>query len=206
MGCAIIHVNGDDAEEVLRATRLAVEYQRRFRKDVIVDLLCYRQWGHNELDEPFFTNPTMYKIIRWVPLPVTVSEIPSFLFFFKFIEFSSFHCHSRSRKSIPDSYADQLISEGLMTEEERGQIKTTYYAMLNDRLNNMTLYSPPPTNLQGRWGDLVEPQNRVSFWDTGVALPLLQFVGAKSVDIPEEIQLHSHLRKTHVQVLKEHLA
>uniref|UniRef100_A0A9J8AG89 2-oxoadipate dehydrogenase complex component E1 n=1 Tax=Cyprinus carpio carpio TaxID=630221 RepID=A0A9J8AG89_CYPCA len=168
VGCAIIHVNGDDAEEVLRATRLAVEYQRRFRKDVIIDLLCYRQWGHNELDEPFFTNPAMYKIIR-------------------------------SRKSIPDSYADQLIAEGLMTEEERGQIKTTYYAMLNDRLNNMTLYSPPPTNLQGRWGDLVEPQNRVSFWDTGVALPLLQFVGAKSVDIPEEIQLHSHLRKTHVQ-------
>ncbi|XP_048013795.1 probable 2-oxoglutarate dehydrogenase E1 component DHKTD1, mitochondrial [Megalobrama amblycephala] len=168
VGCAIIHVNGDDAEEVLRATRLAVEYQRRFRKDVIVDLLCYRQWGHNELDEPFFTNPAMYKIIR-------------------------------SRKSIPDSYADQLVSEGLMTEEERGQIKTTYYAMLNDRLNNMTLYSPPPTNLQGRWGDLVEPQNRVSLWDTGVALPLLQFVGAKSVDIPEEIQMHSHLRKTHVQ-------
>uniref|UniRef100_A0A672NNA8 2-oxoadipate dehydrogenase complex component E1 n=1 Tax=Sinocyclocheilus grahami TaxID=75366 RepID=A0A672NNA8_SINGR len=168
VGCAIIHVNGDDAEEVLRATRLAVEYQRRFRKDVIIDLLCYRQWGHNEMDEPFFTNPAMYTIIR-------------------------------SRKSIPDSYADQLIAEGLMTEEECGQIKTTYYAMLNDRLNNMTLYSPPPTNLQGRWGDLVEPQNRVSFWDTGIALPLLQFVGAKSVDIPEEIQLHSHLRKTHVQ-------
>lgn len=80
VGCAIIHVNGDDAEEVLRATRLAVEYQRRFRKDVIVDLLCYRQWGHNELDEPFFTNPTMYKIIRLVPLPVTVLEIQGFIF------------------------------------------------------------------------------------------------------------------------------
>uniref|UniRef100_A0A8B9JIJ3 2-oxoadipate dehydrogenase complex component E1 n=1 Tax=Astyanax mexicanus TaxID=7994 RepID=A0A8B9JIJ3_ASTMX len=168
VGCAVIHVNGDDAEEVLRATRLAVEYQRRFRKDVIVDLLCYRQWGHNELDEPFFTNPAMYKIIR-------------------------------SRKSIPDSYADQLVSEGLMTEEECGSIKTTYYSMLNDRLANMTLYSPPPTNLQGRWGDLVEPQSRVSSWDTGVAVPLLQFVGAKSVDIPEEIQVHGHLRKTHVQ-------
>lgn len=168
VGCAIIHVNGEDAEEVLRATRLAVEYQRRFRKDVIVDLLCYRQWGHNELDEPFFTNPAMYKIIR-------------------------------SRNSIPDSYADLLISEGLMTEEERGKIKTSHFAMLNDRLSNMTLYSPPPTNLQGRWGDLVEPQNRVSSWDTGVALPLLQFVGAKSVEIPDEIQMHSHLRKTHVQ-------
>lgn len=66
VNCAMIHVNGDDAEEVLRATRLAVEYQRLFRKDVIVDLICYRQWGHNELDEPFFTNPAMYKIIRSV--------------------------------------------------------------------------------------------------------------------------------------------
>lgn len=64
VGCGVIHVNGDDPEEVVRATRLAVEYQRQFRRDVIVDLLCYRQWGHNELDEPFFTNPSMYKIIR----------------------------------------------------------------------------------------------------------------------------------------------
>ncbi|XP_023254198.1 probable 2-oxoglutarate dehydrogenase E1 component DHKTD1, mitochondrial, partial [Seriola lalandi dorsalis] len=63
----------------------------------------------------------------------------------------------------------------------------------------MTLYSPPPTNLQGRWGDLVEPQDRVTTWDTGVPIPLLQFVGARSVDIPEQIQLHSHLGKTHAQ-------
>lgn len=87
-----------------------------------------------------------------------------------------------------------------MTEEERGQIKTAHYGMLNDRLANMTLYSPPSTNLQGRWGDLVEPQARISTWDTGLPAPLLQFVGAKSVAIPEEIQVHSHLRKTHVQV------
>uniref|UniRef100_A0A8C5H4P2 2-oxoadipate dehydrogenase complex component E1 n=1 Tax=Gouania willdenowi TaxID=441366 RepID=A0A8C5H4P2_GOUWI len=168
VNCAVIHVNGDDAEEVVRATRLAVEYQRRFRKDVFLDLICYRQWGHNELDEPFFTNPAMYKIIR-------------------------------SRKSVPDSYSDQLVSEGLMTAEERDQIKSEFYSMLNDKLSNMTLYSPPPTNLQGRWGDLVEPKDRVTTWDTGVPAPLLQFVGAKSVDIPEQIQLHSHLRKTHVQ-------
>uniref|UniRef100_A0A8C4ILY8 2-oxoadipate dehydrogenase complex component E1 n=1 Tax=Dicentrarchus labrax TaxID=13489 RepID=A0A8C4ILY8_DICLA len=168
VNCAVIHVNGDDAEEVLRATRLAVEYQRLFRKDIILDLICYRQWGHNELDEPFFTNPAMYKIIR-------------------------------SRKSVPDSYSDQLISEGLMTDVERDEIKSKYYGMLNDKLSNMTLYSPPPTNLQGRWGDLVEPQAKVTTWDTGVPVPLLQFVGAKSVDIPEQIQLHSHLGRTHVQ-------
>ncbi|XP_058502177.1 2-oxoadipate dehydrogenase complex component E1 [Solea solea] len=168
VNCAVIHVNGDDAEEVLRATRLAVEYQRRYRKDIILDLICYRQWGHNEMDEPFFTNPAMYKIIR-------------------------------SRKSVPDSYSDQLIAEGLMTEADRDDIKSKHYGKLNDKLANMTVYSPPPTNLQGRWGDLVEPQARVTTWDTGVPVPLLQFVGAKSVSVPEEIQLHSHLGKTHVQ-------
>uniref|UniRef100_A0A674DAQ4 2-oxoadipate dehydrogenase complex component E1 n=1 Tax=Salmo trutta TaxID=8032 RepID=A0A674DAQ4_SALTR len=167
VGCAVVHVNGEDTEEVVRATRLAVEYQRRFRKDVILDLLCYRRWGHNELDEPGFTNPAMYKIIR-------------------------------SRKSIPDSYADQLISEGLMTEEECGAIRTAHYGMLNDKLANMTLYSPPPTNLQGRWGGLEEPQARVTHWDTGVPVALLQYVGAKSVEIPDEVQLHSHLGKMHV--------
>lgn len=109
-------------------------------------------------------------------------------------------CTRRSRKSVPDSYADQLISEGLMTEAERDDIKSKHYAMLNDKLSNMTLYSPPPTNLQGRWGDLAEPQARVSTWDTGLPVSLLQFVGAKSVEIPEHIHLHSHLRKTHVQV------
>lgn len=110
------------------------------------------------------------------------------------------YSHHRSRKSVPDAYSDQLIAEGLMTDVERDEIKSKYYSMLNDKLSNMTLYSPPPTNLQGRWGDLVEPQARVTTWDTGVPVPLLQFVGAKSVDIPEQIQLHSHLGKTHVQV------
>lgn len=87
-----------------------------------------------------------------------------------------------------------------MTEGERDDIKSKCYGALNDKLANMTLYSPPPTNLQGRWGDLAEPQSRVSTWDTGVPVPLLQFVGAKSVDIPEQTQLHSHLAKTHAQV------
>lgn len=49
---------------VLKATRIAFEYQRKFRKDVFIDLNCYRQWGHNELDDPTFTNPSLYRIIR----------------------------------------------------------------------------------------------------------------------------------------------
>lgn len=87
-----------------------------------------------------------------------------------------------------------------MTEEARSQIKTAYHSLLSDCLANMTFFSPPPTNLQGRWGNLIEPQNKVSVWDTGVAVTLLQYVGAKSVEIPEEIQVHHHLVKTHIKV------
>jgi probable 2-oxoglutarate dehydrogenase E1 component DHKTD1 len=49
---------------VIKAAKLAFEYQRKFRKEVFVDMNCYRQWGHNELDDPTFTNPALYGIIR----------------------------------------------------------------------------------------------------------------------------------------------
>ncbi|KAI9346426.1 thiamine diphosphate-binding protein [Zopfochytrium polystomum] len=60
----VIHVNADHPEDVVEATRVAFEYRHRFRKDVIIDLIAYRRMGHNELDEPAFTQPVMYKHIR----------------------------------------------------------------------------------------------------------------------------------------------
>ncbi|XP_046685688.1 probable 2-oxoglutarate dehydrogenase E1 component DHKTD1 homolog, mitochondrial isoform X1 [Homalodisca vitripennis] len=60
----VVHVNGDVLEDVIRATQLVTEYQRKFRKDVFLDLNCYRQRGHNELDDPTFTNPRLYEVIH----------------------------------------------------------------------------------------------------------------------------------------------
>ncbi len=60
----IFHVNGDDPESVLRVTRLALDYRQKYRKDVVIDLVCYRRLGHNEADEPAATQPEMYKVIR----------------------------------------------------------------------------------------------------------------------------------------------
>ncbi|HEV7193553.1 MAG TPA: multifunctional oxoglutarate decarboxylase/oxoglutarate dehydrogenase thiamine pyrophosphate-binding subunit/dihydrolipoyllysine-residue succinyltransferase subunit [Jatrophihabitantaceae bacterium] len=59
----IFHVNGDDPEACVRVARLAVEYRREFKKDVVVDMVCYRRRGHNEADNPSFTQPQMYDII-----------------------------------------------------------------------------------------------------------------------------------------------
>ena len=59
----ILHVNGDDPEAVVHAARIAIEFRQKFNKDIVVDMFCYRRHGHNEGDEPAFTQPTMYKAI-----------------------------------------------------------------------------------------------------------------------------------------------
>src|SRR5215475_5081182 len=59
----IFHVNGDDPEAVVRVGRLAIEYRQAFGKDVVIDLICYRRRGHNEADNPSFTQPLMYDLI-----------------------------------------------------------------------------------------------------------------------------------------------
>ena len=60
----IFHVNGDDPEACVRVARLALDYRQVFNKDVVIDMLCYRQHGHNEGDEPTYTNPVLYQLIK----------------------------------------------------------------------------------------------------------------------------------------------
>jgi 2-oxoglutarate dehydrogenase E1 component len=60
----IFHVNGDDPEAVVHAAKVATEFRQKFHKDVVIDIFCYRRFGHNEGDEPMFTNPAMYNRIK----------------------------------------------------------------------------------------------------------------------------------------------
>jgi 2-oxoglutarate dehydrogenase E1 component len=83
----IFHVHGESPEAVVHVIQLAADYRREFAKDVVIDLVCYRRYGHNEGDEPYFTQPQMYDRIR-------------------------------QRPSLHQLYADQLISEGIVRQDE----------------------------------------------------------------------------------------
>jgi len=67
--CPVFHVNGDDIEAVMQTIEIAIEYRQEFKRDIFIDLLCYRKYGHNEGDEPKFTQPNLYNIIAKHPNP-----------------------------------------------------------------------------------------------------------------------------------------
>ncbi len=83
----VFHVNGDDPEAVVHAARLAMQFRQKFRIDALIDLWCYRRFGHNETDDPSFTQPVMYQKIDHL-------------------------------KSVRELYAEKLIGEGVITQEE----------------------------------------------------------------------------------------
>ncbi|XP_072949969.1 probable 2-oxoadipate dehydrogenase complex component E1 homolog [Epargyreus clarus] len=171
----VIHVNGDHPELVAKATNIAFEYQRQFRKDVFIDYNCYRRWGHNELDDPTFTNPLMYKVIH-------------------------------NRKSIPDLYADKLISEGLLSEEDVSGISTEYTKYLQSQFEAVNSYQPEVTYYQEQWASVSSAPRAVEVWNTGVDTELLKLVGRASVTAPGGFNVHNHLAKTHVRNRLQKLA
>lgn len=97
--CPVFHVNGDDVEAVVQAIEIAVEYRQYFKKDIFIDLLCYRKYGHNEGDEPKFTQPHLYNLIAKHPNPKEI--------YYKQLEAEGV-LNKEKAKEIEDEYTEFL--------------------------------------------------------------------------------------------------
>jgi 2-oxoglutarate dehydrogenase E1 component len=114
--CPIFHVNADDVEAVVYTVELAVEYRQRFGRDVFIDLLGYRKYGHNEGDEPRFTQPILYKIIE-------KHEDPRTIYINRLLEQGSIT--REEAESIEKSFLDELEKDLLESrEDEKARVMT----------------------------------------------------------------------------------
>ena len=94
MNAPIFHVNGDDVEAVVRVCEMAADWRQKWKGDVVIDIVCYRRYGHNEIDEPMFTQPQMYEV-RFPPPGSSIYFITG-------------HSTCRHRPCSPQGHVSQL--------------------------------------------------------------------------------------------------
>ena len=160
----IFHVNADDPEAVVLVTRLAADYRMRFRKDVVIDLVCYRRHGHNEADEPAATQPAMYKIIR-------------------------------SHPTVRRLYAEQLVSQGVVSEEEVKAMVDGY----RQGLDEGRVVSTSTIGMVGNKFTVDWTKYSNVDWDEEVATALSTKRVAELSDaitrVPDEVKLHPRVAR-----------
>jgi 2-oxoglutarate dehydrogenase E1 component len=163
----IFHVNGDDPEAVVFAAKIATEFRQKFQKPVVIDMFCYRRHGHNEGDEPAFTQPLMYKAINAHP---TTLEI-------------------YSKKLI----AEGAVTEGevdKMKADWRKRLDTELEASQGYKANSADW-------LDGRWAgmkaarDYDDPRRGI----TGVAIETLKDIGEKISAVPKGFHVHRTIQR-----------
>ncbi len=161
----IIHVNADDVEGCVSAIRLAMAYRHEWGRDVVIDLIGYRRYGHNETDEPAYTQPKMAQTIKEHP---PVSRI----------------------------YAQQLIGDGIVTEEEieadEKQRRDTLTAAHHDLRSRMEAgeYEDPTATSTGELDRTASPQV-----ETAVSDERIHTLNEELLTVPDSFTIHRKLRK-----------
>ncbi len=161
----IFHVNGDDPEAVVHATKIATEFRQRFNKPVVIDMFCYRRFGHNESDEPSFTQPLMYKKIRSHP---TTLEL-------------------YSERLVEQGLITREEIERRV-EAFRHELEKEYEASNSFRPNKADW-------LDGRWAGLGRSEGEAQRGETGVELEVLREVGLKLSEVPKGFNIHKTIQR-----------
>ena len=166
VGAPIFHVNADDPEAVIRVTRTALEYRNKFKKDVVIDMVCYRRHGHNEADEPSATQPMMYQKIRALDTTRTLY----------------------AKKIIAESVLTQEQNENMVQGVR--EILETGECVVPKKLPDSHVVELTPV----AWGKYVTDSTLLDV-DTTIALPLMREVAEAMVHVPEGFHLQSRVEK-----------
>jgi 2-oxoglutarate dehydrogenase E1 component len=163
----IFHANGDDPEAVVFAAKVAAEFRQKFQKPVVIDMFCYRRFGHNEGDEPSFTQPLMYKKIRAHPSTLDLY----------------------SKKLVREG----VVAEGevaKMKADWRARLEAEYEAGQGYKPNKADW-------LDGRWaglkagGDTDDPRRG----NTGVDQKILKEIGQRITAVPKDFKVHKTIQR-----------
>ncbi|RIJ24152.1 2-oxoglutarate dehydrogenase E1 component [Henriciella barbarensis] len=161
----IFHVNGDDPEAVTYCAKVATEYRQKFGKDVVIDMFCYRRFGHNEGDEPMFTQPVMYTKIKG---------------------------HESTREIYASRLVKEgLVSE----DEVKSQIKAFEDFLDKAFDDGKTFEATKADWLDGEWKGLGLPEDDERRGKTGVAVKKLKEIGETLTTVPDNVDVHKTLRR-----------
>ncbi|MEB3414604.1 2-oxoglutarate dehydrogenase E1 component [Alteriqipengyuania sp. WL0013] len=162
----ILHVNGDDPEAVTFACKLAIEYRQTFKRDIVIDMWCYRRFGHNEGDEPSFTQPLMYDAIRK---------------------------HPRISELYADRLIDEgVIAKGdapALRQEFDDQLSSEFEAAKDYEPSDVEWFA-------GRWSGLhkpADPETARRNVETALGEKLFDSLGKTLTTVPDDVNIHKTL-------------
>ena len=160
----IFHVNCNDPLSVVAATEVAFDYRQKFSSDVVIDMYCWRKHGHNESDEPAFTQPVLYKQISKMP-------------------------------KISKTFADQLITESDITEEDLENVKNSYINILEDAFlkiekSKFTKKDPFSESTAKK-----QPPYSFEIYKTNVKKEVLAHVVKQHAKFPKDFKVHPKIKK-----------
>jgi 2-oxoglutarate dehydrogenase E1 component len=164
----IFHVNGDDPEAVTFACKVAIEFRQRFNRDIVIDMWCYRRFGHNEGDEPSFTQPLMYAAIaKHPPISALYGE------------------RLRREGVIPEGWVEGEVAAFTTLLESEFEAAKSYLPNKADWF-------------EGKWSGLGRPQTPVTERrnvPTGVAEEILREIGRILTTVPADLAIHKTLAR-----------
>nr|CAD1828728.1 unnamed protein product [Ananas comosus var. bracteatus] len=168
LNAPIFHVNGDDIEAVVHCCELAADWRQMFHSDVVVDLVCYRRYGHNEIDEPFYAAQNVSVLKQVI----------------------------RNHPSALEIYKKKLIESGDISEEDIERIHNKVNSILNEEFVKSKDYVPKKRDwLSAYWTGFKLPEQISRIRNTGVKPEILKQVGKAITYLPENFKPHTKVKR-----------